>query len=300
MKRFFLAACLLALGAAVTIDSAEAARLGGGRSFGAQRIAPMQRRAQPAPPQQSSAKPAQPAPAAPATAPANRWLGPIAALAAGLGLGWLIGTGDLGSMIGGVLLMLVLAFAVISLIRLFARRDAASTPQAQFAGPGAGSGAEFGNETVAAPPPSQIPSAEVDSQPDFRSQFQARIPAGFDAEGFVKQAKLNFVRLQEANDRGNVDALREMTTEEMFAALKFDVLGRAARTHQTDVLSLSASLLEVVTEGPLHWASVRFVGSIREAPNAEPLDFEEIWNLQKPVDGKTGWLLAGIQQPALA
>ncbi|OGA16962.1 MAG: hypothetical protein A3H32_18810 [Betaproteobacteria bacterium RIFCSPLOWO2_02_FULL_63_19] len=300
MKQLFVAACLLALGAAVTIDSAEAARLGGARSFGAQRIAPMQRRAQPAPPQQSSTKPAQPAPATPATAPANRWLGPIAALAAGLGLGWLIGNGGLGSMIGSMLLMLVLAFAVISLIRLFARREAASTPRAHFAGPGTGSGAEIGNETVAAPPPSQIPSTEADAQPDFRSQFQARIPAGFDAEGFVKQAKLNFVRLQEANDRGNVEALREMTTEEMFAALKIDVLERAGRAQQTDLLSLSASLLEVVTEGRLHWASVRFVGSIREAPNAGPLDFEEIWNLQKPVDGKTGWLLAGIQQPALA
>jgi len=27
-----------------------------------------------------------------------------------------------------------------------------------------------------------------------------------------------------------------------------------------------------------------------------PKEFDEIWNLSKPVDGSTGWLLAGIQQ----
>ena len=297
MKRFFIAVCVLALGAALTIDSSEAARLGGGRSLGAQRSAPMQRQAQPAAPAQA-AKPAQPAPAAPAPAAGNRWLGPIAGLAAGLGLGWLIGQGGLGGMIGSVMMMLLVAFAAMALFRWFARRNTEATAPVQYAGIGAGTGTGLGNETVAAPPPSQMPSAEAG--PDFRSQFQPQIPVGFDADGFLKQAKLNFVRLQEANDRGNVDALREITTEDMYAELKLDLLERAGRTQQTDVVTLTASLLEVVTEGNLHWASVRFAGSIRETPNNAPVAFEEVWHLQKPADGKTGWLLAGIQQPTAA
>ena len=296
MKRFFVAVCVLVLGAALTLDSAEAARLGGGRSFGAQRTAPVQRQAQPATPAQAT-KPAAPAPAAPAPA-GNRWLGPIAGLAAGLGLGWLLGQGGLGGMIGSVMMMLLVALAVTALFRWFARRSAGAAPPVQYAGIGAGAGTGLGNETVAAPPPSQMPSAEAG--PDFRSQFQPQIPAGFDAEGFLKQAKLNFVRLQEANDRGNVDALREITTEDMFASLKVDLLERAGQPQQTDVVALTASLLEVVTEGNMHWASVRFAGSIRETLNTAPVDFEEVWNLQKPADGKTGWLLAGIQQPAAA
>ena len=297
MKRFFIAVCVLALGAALTIDSSEAARLGGGRSLGAQRSAPMQRQAQPAAPAQA-AKPAQPAPAAPAPAAGNRWLGPIAGLAAGLGLGWLIGQGGLGGMIGSVMMMLLVAFAAMALFRWFARRNTEATAPVQYAGIGAGTGTGLGNETVAAQPPSQMPSAEAG--PDFRSQFQPQIPVGFDADGFLKQAKLNFVRLQEANDRGNVDALREITTEDMYAELKLDLLERAGRTQQTDVVTLTASLLEVVTEGNLHWASVRFAGSIRETPNTAPVAFEEVWHLQKPADGKTGWLLAGIQQPTAA
>ena len=297
MKRFFIAVCVLALGAALTIDSSEAARLGGGRSLGAQRSAPMQRQAQPAAPAQA-AKPAQPAPAAPAPAAGNRWLGPIAGLAAGLGLGWLIGQGGLGGMIGSVMMMLLVAFAAMALFRWFTRRNTEATAPVQYAGIGAGTGTGLGNETVAAPPPSQMPSAEAG--PDFRSQFQPQIPVGFDADGFLKQAKLNFVRLQEANDRGNVDALREITTEDMYAELKLDLLERAGRTQKTDVVTLTASLLEVVTEGNLHWASVRFAGSIRETPNTAPVAFEEVWHLQKPADGKTGWLLAGIQQPTAA
>ena len=294
MNKIFVAVCALLLGTALTLDTAEAARVGGGRSVGAQRSAPMQRQAQPQAPaqQQSAAKPAQPAPA---PAPANRWLGPLAGLAAGLGLGWLLGQGGLGGlggMIGSLMMMMLVGFAVVALFRFFSRRSANAAPQVQYAG--------LGNETVAAPPPSQMPTAEADAKPDFRSQFQPQIPVGFDAEGFLRQAKVNFVRLQEANDRGNVDALREITTEDMFATLKADLLERTNQPQQTDVVSLVASLLEVVTEGNMHWASIRFSGSIRETPNTAAVDFEEVWHLQKPLDGKTGWLLAGIQQPAAA
>ncbi len=286
MKRLLMMLAVVAFGAALTLDTAEAARAGSGKSMGAQRAAPMQRQAQPAA-AQAAPKPAQ---AAPAAAPAgNRWLGPIAGLAAGLGLGWLLGQGGFGGMggMGGILMMLLLGFAAVMLFRFFMQRRTASAAPMQFAG--------MGNETVTAPPPSQMYSANAPAGSPA-NEVQPQIPAGFDVEGFLKQAKLNFVRLQEANDRGNVEALREITTEEMFAGLKVDFLARAGQTQQTDVVTLNASLLEVVTEGNMHWASVRFSGEIRETPNAPAAPFEEVWNLQKPVDGSAGWLLAGIQQ----
>jgi len=62
------------------------------------------------------------------------------------------------------------------------------------------------------------------------------------------------------------------------------------------VNGLEAQLLEVVTEGDQHWASVRFWGTVRESPEASPQTFAEVWNLVKPANGSTGWLLAGIQQ----
>src|ERR1035437_3381490 len=105
-------AAFLALG--LMVQDADAARLGGGRSFGAQRSVAPSRSVQPTPPSQ----------AAPAAAPqpaGNRWLGPIAGLAAGLGLGWLVGQGGLGGMMGSLLLMGLGGFAVVFVLRLFTR-----------------------------------------------------------------------------------------------------------------------------------------------------------------------------------
>jgi predicted lipid-binding transport protein (Tim44 family) len=122
------------------------------------------------------------------------------------------------------------------------------------------------------------------------------VPSGFDTAGFLRAAKLNFVKLQVANDMGQLDEIREFTTNEMFEELRKDVFDRSGGKQQTDVLSLNADLLEVSTEKNRHWASVRFSGMVRETPGTSPVGFEEVWNLVKPADGSSGWLLAGIQQ----
>jgi predicted lipid-binding transport protein (Tim44 family) len=169
------------------------------------------------------------------------------------------------------------------------RRFAKPQPQAvsarmQYAG--------VGNETVAAPPPSQATGGAT--VPSFGSQFTPRIPAGFNGEGFVREAKRSFLALQAANDRGDAGSIREFVTDEMFQHLKRDIEERGGAGQSTEVLSLNADLLEVVTEGGVHWASLRFSGLIREEAGANPQPFEEVWNLQKSSD--SGWLLAGIQQ----
>ena len=62
------------------------------------------------------------------------------------------------------------------------------------------------------------------------------------------------------------------------------------------MVGLEAELLDVASEADKYWASVRFSGTVREAPGMQPSAFEEVWNLVKPKDGSSGWLLAGIQQ----
>ena len=278
MKKLTVSLFTLVFGASILADDVEAARLGGGRSIGAQR--------------QVTATPKQATPPTqqqPATAPQpsgpGRWLAPLAGLAAGLGLGWLFAQGGLGAVASTLLMALLAGTIVFALTRVLSKQRA---PRPQYAG--------FGNETVAAPPPSQLPG-DAGVQPNYRSQFVSNIPAGFDVEGFVKEARRNFLRLQEANDRGDLPRLRQITTEDMFNALKGDVAEHSG-VQQTDVVTLNAALLELVTEGELYWASVRFSGSIREEASAPAEPFEEIWHLRKPVNGSSGWLLAGIQQPA--
>jgi predicted lipid-binding transport protein (Tim44 family) len=281
MKHLLSISIAAFLGLGLMVHDADAARLGGGRSFGAQRSSVTPNRSlQQTPPSQA-------APAAPAAAPkpaGNRWLGPIAGLAAGLGLGWLIGQGGLGGMMGSLLLMALVGFAVVFVLRLLTRRKDAGNMQ--YAG--------AGNEPAAAPPPSLAPA--IGAAPVFGAHPQPNIPAGFDTDGFLRQAKLNFVKLQAVHDSGKLDELREFTTDEMFESIKQDLREHAASGQQTDVVTLNADLLEALTEGNTHWASVRFSGMIRENADGQPESFQEIWNLAKPVSGATGWVLAGIQQ----
>ena len=122
------------------------------------------------------------------------------------------------------------------------------------------------------------------------------IPADFDVNGFLRQAKLNFVRLQAANDAGNMDDIRECTTPEMYAEIKLELQERGGALQKTEVVQVNAELLDVTTEEKRHIASVRYTGLIRETPNAQPEAFDEVWHLTKPTDGSHGWMIAGIQQ----
>jgi len=266
--KWILGLCAAVLGGALIAHDAEAGRLGGARSSGVQRsVTPPSRPAQ----QQAAPQPNQQA--APAASGASRWMPILGGLALGGMLGYLFG----GNGLMGILLLAALAIAAVLAFRALARRGAPAPQRVHYAG--------IGQETVVAPPPP--PSQSLGAAPQG-----ARLPAGFDAAGFLKAAKLNFIRLQAANDSGRVDEVREFMTDELFEDLKRDIRGG----QQTDVASLQADLLEVATEGEQHWASVHFSGTIREAPGAAPAEFEEVWNLVKPANGASGWLLAGIQQ----
>jgi predicted lipid-binding transport protein (Tim44 family) len=67
---------------------------------------------------------------------------------------------------------------------------------------------------------------------------------------------------------------------------------------QVDVRDLNAELLDVTEGAEEHLASVRFYGSLRDAPNGPLENFDEVWHLAKPASGQSGWLIAGIQQAA--
>ena len=120
--------------------------------------------------------------------------------------------------------------------------------------------------------------------------------AGFDAEGFARQAKLNFIRLQAANDAGNLDDLREFTTPEVFAEICMQLNERRGSEQRTDIVELNADVIDVAEEDNRYIVSVHFTGQLREEADAVPAPFDEIWHLTKPLSGSGGWLIAGIQQ----
>ena len=276
MRKWLLGLSLLICGAALVATDADARRLGGGRSVGAQRSVTAPPASTPAKPAQQQAAPQQANPQAAPQAQSSRW-GMLGGILGGLALGGLLGYLFGGNGLMGLLLLALLAIAVVVGLRALARRREEHARPMQLAG--------FGDETVAAPPPSQSDGTSVVSA--------ARVPAGFDTAGFLRAAKMNFIKLQMANDAGRIDEIRDFTTPELFDELRRDM---PAGAQQTDVVALNADLLELQSEKDKYWASVRFSGMVRETPGTEPVGFEEVWNLVKPTDGSSGWLLAGIQQ----
>lgn len=281
MKKWLVMVFAVVLGAGMVMEEAEARRLGGARSLGAQRQMAPQKPAQ----QQQQATQQQNA-AAPAAAQGTRsgmgrWLAPLAGLAAGLGLAALF-----GDEMGSLLVAMLIAAAVFFVIRALLRGMGAGQQQRQrmqYAGPD--------RDPVAAPPAATFGGGTMRAQ-----EPTPAVPAGFDSETFLREAKRQFVALQAANDRGDLESIRDFVTDELYAELKQELDERQGATQQTDVVTLEAQLEEVVTEGLVHWASIRFSGMLREEGNGAATHFEEFWHLQKSAVGNSGWLLAGIQQ----
>jgi predicted lipid-binding transport protein (Tim44 family) len=298
---------LIMAGSLASLD-AEARRMGGGRSFGRQsNTVQQQHQATPSQPSQSNQamqqQRAQPTPTPPAAPNRNRWLGPIAGLAAGLGIAALLSHFGLGEafagMMANVIIIALIAMVVIWLIRRFMGRKR-DTAQPAYAGtsPSLNSGGTGYTQEprYSAPPTGSY--LEPQGNPLNTPTINAVpvVPAGFDSEAFLRNAKVYFVRLQAAWDVGNIDDIREFTTPEMFAEVRVDLASRGAESNQTDVVQLNAELLGVEERASEYFASVRFSGLIREAPGAAAEPFVEVWNLSKANRDGEGWLLAGIQQ----
>ena len=283
MKRFFMLLAIFLTSASLLVTTAEAKRFGGGGSLGKQRtMAPQQ--AQKAP----DATPAQTPAAAPAPA-GNKWLGPLAGLAIGAGLGALFASMGLGEGMGTILMILLGGMAVIFLISFLRKKQ--PQPAMQYAGAGA---------PYNAPQPLQQPLAGTATAINAAPATSAgNIPADFPVESFLRSAKTSFIRLQAANDRKDLSDIREYTTPEMFAEISMQMQERDDAPQKTDVIAINGELLEVNEENDWAIATVRFTGQLREN-NGMPENVDEIWHVQKNLrDDKSVWLLVGIQQTTL-
>jgi predicted lipid-binding transport protein (Tim44 family) len=282
MKRFLLLFTIVLSSLSFLAATAEAKRFGGGSSVGKQRSM--------SPQQTAKAPAAAPAPTAAPAAPAgNKWLGPLAGLAIGAGLGALFASGALGGLggaLGGILAALAIGGLVFFLLSKFRKKQ---QPAMQYAG----AGAPYGGES--APVPSQAMSG---GSAPVAAVASGNIPADFPVDSFLRSAKTSFIRLQAANDRKDVNDVREYTTPEMFAEISLQFSERDNSPQKTDVVSVNAELLEVVTENDTAIASVRMSGELRENNNAAER-FDEVWHVQKNLkDEQAVWLLSGIQQIA--
>jgi predicted lipid-binding transport protein (Tim44 family) len=317
MRKILVGALLGVLAASFTYDAEAQRRMGGGRNIGKQSQTLQQRQATPpATPQQGQqAAPAQqPNAAAPAAAPsaaaaarpASPWRGALIGAAAGLGLMALASYLGFGEAFATFMLFALIGLILAMVVGMFLRRRA---QQQQPAYPGGYAPREEPriepSEPLQRSAQPQLPAGGArpgSAMDEFaRGGAQAAglkqpwgVPPDFDTAGFIARAKGYYAQLQAAWDTGNLDQLAEFTTQEMFTELTHELRNRGGGTSRTEIVTLDAALLGIETGATEHLASVRFAGTLKVDGEVEQV--EEVWNLAKPVDGSTGWLLAGIQQ----
>lgn len=311
LHRLLGIALVLVASMAWVVD-AEARRMGGGRTFGRQSNITQQRQATPpaaAPTQGQSAQSAAAARSGAAQAPArtgSRWMAPLAGLAAGLGLAALANWLGFGEELATFMLIALLVVAALVVFRLLAARRQTGGPRPAMQGgygqAGANSATSLRESRVPdvadryASPAGQGGAAGAAAPLAAGGPAAgAGVPEGFDVDGFLRTAKVQFIRLQAAHDAGDLNDLREFTSPEMFAELKLDIDARGAETNRTDVVTLEAELLGIESTPVDHVASVRFHGMLREEVGGEAKPFDEEWVLVKPISGG-GWVLGGIRQ----
>lgn len=311
-------------------QDAWAKRLGGGLSFGKQSSNVTQRSGTPpvqqAAPQASTPNAvAQPSVASAAAAPKRAWGGMLGGLAAGLGLAWLASSLGFGEGFAQFLMWALLAAAVVVVVGMVMRRRNSAVPSAGFAYQAAAGGhsrsdpvgsvspagyspQNVGNDASARPWERNTGSFDAAQlQPTGGSRTGAAlsgapgwsIPAGFDAEGFLKASKANFLSLQDAWDRSDIPSLRAMMTDGMLEQIQSQLVERersaSGAVNKTEVVMLDAHLLGIEEMDAGYMASVEFSGLIREDISAGPNPFREVWNITRSKSGSGGWLVAGVQ-----
>jgi predicted lipid-binding transport protein (Tim44 family) len=270
-------------------DTAEAARLGGGRSFGSR---PSYQRSAPAPrptsPQMSPGQPAQPGQVAgPTASPMGRWGGMLGGLLMGSLIGSLLFGGGHAYGGPGLLDFALIGGGLFLLLRfLRARRMAAESPPT--AGPlsfDSGPAQGWGNSRY---DPSAEPIPAVVEQPSF--------PAGFDPEEFMKGARAIYTRLQAAWDKRDLNDIRQFAAPEVYEEIRRQAQ-EDPQPGKTELVLIQPRILEVRDIDGRTVASVLYDVLMRENREEMTRQVRELWHFSREA-GKpeSFWVLEGIQQ----
>lgn len=323
MKRTSVVVCLAALAVLLVVSLAEAARLGGGRSFGG-RSTYSRSYSKPVPPSSGYAQPgqtqgpAQMAQPRPATAPPLGATQPSMFSRMGWGLGGLVAGGLLGSMLfgggmggwgagGGIGLLdiLLIGLVIFFAVKLLRRRKqeqggsqaGAGDDQAPTASEDARSRAEQSWDALRSQP---APGASGGFGPGVAPAGagpEPVVPPGFNVPEFLEGAKSVYARLQHAWDRRDLADIALFTTPEVLEEIRRQSVADPGPS-KTELLLINARLLEFKEEPGDTVVSVLFDVLMREAASEDrPKQVREAWHFSRPTGNlEANWRLEGIQQ----
>ncbi|HSO61312.1 MAG TPA: Tim44-like domain-containing protein [Desulfobacterales bacterium] len=267
-------------------EAAEAARMGGGKSFGSR------------PSYQQSARPPISSPTSPQSQPGlsqpnpmgGRWGGMLGGLVMGGLIGSLLFGGGHGFGGPGLMDILLLGGGLFLLMRyLRSRKTAAqSASSAGFTNPfhersaqqGWGASGDTPDETAGLSAPATPP-----------------IPPGFDQGEFMKGAQTIYTRMQASWDKRDLEDIRKFTSPEVYAEIEKQAQ-EDPQPSRTEILLVNARLLEVRSVDNQEIASVHYDVMMREgAADKLAKQVREVWHFSRDEKAAASfWRLEGIQQ----
>ncbi|MCA0403772.1 MAG: 39S ribosomal protein L45 [Proteobacteria bacterium] len=259
MRKFFCCFLMLFVSFGLIINEASAKRFGGGRSFGIQRSHSSLFSNHQAP----SAKKTNFAQQKPR---ANRFGG----LLGGLIIGGLLTSLFMGHGIGAGLISWLLLGSLVFFIAQFLKRKMAFNTSA--------ANSNFSNQFT-------------------NKQEQNSSLSQFSTESFLREAKVKFIRLQQAYDKKNLYDLAQLTTAEVYAEIKMQLDEMGDEPNNTEVINLKVELINMSKQVDATLATVRFTGLISEN-TAPATEIDEIWHFSQFV-GNKHWLVSGVQQDVM-
>ena len=302
-KKFALCAACLATISFAMPDYSEAARIGGGRSFGSSSV--MSRPAMPSSGfksgatssttmnrQATNANVGRDGTAAMTQNRGGLFGGLFGGLLAGTLLGSLLGGTGLGGAIGGFMNILLIGLLIYFGLRIFRRiGGGARASRQQYEERSYGqSQQQYGSQGSAWDAlRSQPASAPIEAE-------AVAAPADFDQDEFLRGAKAAYSRLQASWDRRDLDDIAHFATEDVMKELR-EQAASDPNPGKTELLLVNASVVEVREEGDLRRVAVYFDVLMREDQHAaRPEQVREVWHFVCSRAAGDSWKLDGIQQ----
>ncbi|MGE9984412.1 Tim44 domain-containing protein [Desulfovibrio sp. SGI.169] len=294
-------------------ETADAARMGGGRSFGGK---PFMSKPAPAPAmrQQTPGAQRQPMNQAQAGQAAQRpgLFGGMGGLFGGLLAGTLLGSLLAGNGFsgGGFMDIILIGLLVFLGLKLFARFRNRQAPAPAGAGAqGSVMGGLHGDlredsasrgmrrDSVASGWDALRDTGQggADQARGFDAAPRVDVPEGFDVDEFLRGAKMAYNRLQQSWDKRDLNDIAQFATPAVLNAVREQLEAEPA-PGVTEVLLVNAQLLGVENDGDSQRAQVFFDVLLRERPDQQaPSSVREIWHFMRP-SANGVWKLDGIQQ----
>ena len=284
-NKIIISFLLISFFSLLALESSEARRMGGGRSFG--KMPPIKRQATTPPKATENVNPKN---APNAAASKSGGMGMLGGLAAGLGLAALASYLGIGGELMGLLVILGICLLCFIAFRAFFSKGLARMALA------GGSPERFPQTRVQERPENTVIRGNEQVQ-YADGNFEWEIP---EQEKFLEVAKSKFIELQEHWSSGDLVKLENFCTGDLMEHLTREFKEKDRVYSDLSVVELNAYLegsktIKKESGMTVSEVYVRFNGLMRDSESL-PIKFNEVWTLQKTNSSNQGWLLAGIFQ----